>query len=121
MKHNYQQEYLSYIDYINPDADPRWVVVTNLDTKYSPRFMAYCLRNGQTCPIKVRKNRQGGKNNTHLVNTFENTPFKNGDILYMKYCKEEPKAVLVDGKWTRDYSNKEWWLYEYSVNEKIKY
>lgn len=121
LKIMYQQEYLSYIDYINPDADPRWVVVTNLDTKYSPRFMAYCLRNGQTCPIKVRKNRQGGKNNTHLVNTFENTPFKNGDILYMKYCKEEPKAVLVDGKWTRDYSNKEWWLYEYSVNEKIKY
>jgi len=121
LKIMYQQEYLSYIDYINPDADPRWVVVTNLDTKYSPRFMAYCLRNGQTCQIKVRKNRQGSKNNTHLVNTFENTPFKNGDILYMKYCKEEPKAVLVDGKWTRDYSNKEWWLYEYSVNEKIKY
>lgn len=116
LKIMYQQEYLSYIDYINPNADPRWVVVTNLDTRYSPRFIAYCLKNGQTCPIKVRKNRKGSKHNYYLVNTYEDTPFNNGDILYMVKCKEEPKAVKgEDGKWNRDYNNKEWWLYEYRV------
>jgi len=115
-KIRYQQEFLSYIDYVNPDLDPRWVVVTGLDTKYSPRFYAYCLKNGQTCQIKVRKNRKGGKNNYYLVNTYEDTPFNNGDILYMVKCKEEPKAVRgEDGKWVRDYNNKEWWLYEYRV------
>lgn len=115
-KIRYQQEFLSYIDYVNPDLDPRWVVVTGLDTKYSPRFNAYCLKNGQTCQIKVRKNRKGGKNNYYLVNTYEDTPFNNGDILYMVKCKEEPKAVRgEDGKWVRDYNNKEWWLYEYRV------
>lgn len=115
-KIRYQQEFLSYIDYVNPDLDPRWVVVTGLDTKYSPRFNAYCLKNGQTCQIKVRKNRKGSKNNYYLVNTYEDTPFNNGDILYMVKCKEEPKAVRgEDGKWNRDYNNKEWWLYEYRV------
>jgi hypothetical protein len=77
-KIRYQQEFLSYIDYVNPNLDPRWVVVTGLDTKYSPRFYAYCLKNGQTCQIKVRKNRKGGKNNYYLVNTYEDTPFNNG-------------------------------------------
>lgn len=115
-KIRYQQEYLSYIDYVNPDLDPRWVVVTGLDTKYSPRFNAYCLKNGQTCQIKVRKNRKSSKHNYYLVNTYEDTPFNNGDILYMVKCKEEPKAVRgEDGKWVRDYNNKEWWLYEYQV------
>lgn len=115
-KIRYQQEFLSYIDYVNPDLDPRWVVVTGLDTKYSPRFNAYCLKNGQTCQIKVRKNRKGSKHNYYLVNTYEDTPFNNGDILYMVKCKEEPKAVKgEDGKWNRDYNNKEWWLYEYRV------
>lgn len=115
-KIRYQQEYLSYIDYVNPDLDPRWVVVTGLDTKYSPRFNAYCLKNGQTCQIKVRKNRKSSKHNYYLVNTYEDTPFNNGDILYMVKCKEEPKAVRgEDGKWVRDYNNKEWWLYEYRV------
>jgi hypothetical protein len=34
----------------------------------------------------------------------------------MVKCKEEPKAVRgEDGKWVRDYNNKEWWLYEYRV------
>lgn len=116
----YQQEYLSYIDYINPKADIRWVAVTNLDTKYSPRFTAYCLANGQTCQIKVRKNRKG-EHLSNVVNTFEDTPFNNGDILYMVKCKAEPKAKRVDGKWQRDYTDKEWWCYEYTVNAKIKY
>ena len=50
-----------------------------------------------------------------VKNTFKDTPFEDGDILYMIKAKQEPKAKFVDGEWKRDYSDKEWWLYEYSV------
>ena len=109
-----QQEYLSYISYTDPNMDSRYVVVTNLDTNYSPKFVAYCIKNGQSVPMKVRKNKQG--RDWHVKNSFKDTPFKEGDILYMIKCKQEPKAVRQqDGSWGRDYTNKEWWLYEYNV------
>lgn len=109
-----QQEYLSYIDYTNPNMDKRYVAVTNLDTKYSPKFVAYCLRNGQTCAFKVRKNKKG--KSFDVKTSFNDTPFENGDILCLIKCKTEPKAKFVDGEWVRDYKDKEWWCYEYTVN-----
>lgn len=108
-----QQDYLSYIDYTNPDLDARYIVVTNLDTSYSPKFVAYCLKTGKTCPMKVRKTRSG--KSAIIYTTFKEKPFKNGDILYMKKCKQEPKVKLVDGEWIRDYANKEWWIYDYDL------
>lgn len=112
-KIKYQQEYLSYIDYTDPNMDKSYVVVTNLDTKYSPKFVAYCINNGKTCPMKVRKNKKD--RDWHVKNTFKNTPFVDGDILCILKAKQEPKAKFVDGEWQRDYKDKEWWVYEYSV------
>ena len=114
----YQQEYLSYIDYIDPDLDPRYIIVTQLNTNYSPKFVAYCIKTGQTCPIKVRKNKSG-KHTYARMNTYKDTPFVDGDLLYMIKAKQEPKAKFVDGNWIRDYSDKEWWLYEYAVCDEI--
>ena len=108
-----QQEFLSYIDYINPDLDSRYVVVTNLDATYSPKFNAYCLKNGKTSPMKVRKTRSGKA--AVIYTTFKEKPFEEGDILYMKKCRQEPKVKMVDGEWIKDYSNKEWWLYDYDI------
>ena len=108
-----QQEYLSYIDYTDPKMDKHYIIVTKLDTNYSPKFIAYCINNGKTCPIKVRKNKKG--HSFGVVNSFKDTPFEDGDIIEMIKAKQEPKAKLVDGKWKRDYTDKEWWLYEYKV------
>lgn len=108
-----QQDYMSYINYIDPNMGKQYVVVTNLNTVYSPRFTAYCLNNGKTCTIKVRKNKKG--RDYRVKNSFKDTPFKEGDIIRMIKCKQEPKAKLVDGVWQRDYNDKEWWMYEYEV------
>lgn len=108
-----EQEYLSYISYTDPSLDKRYIVVTNLNTNYSPKFVAYCLSTGQTCPMKVRKNKQG--RTPGVVTTFKDTPFQEGDVLYMNKLKQEPKAKMINGEWQRDYSDKEWWLYDYKV------
>lgn len=106
-------EYLSYISYTDPSLDSNYIVVTNLNTNYSPKFVAYRLCDGKTCSLKVRKNKQG--RTPGVVTTFKDTPFEEGDILYMVKTKAEPKAKMVNGEWQRDYSDKEWWIYEYRV------
>ena len=106
-------EYLSYISYTDPSLDSNYIVVTNLNTNYSPKFVAYRLCDGKTCSLKVRKNKQG--RTPGVVTTFKDTPFEEGDILYMIKTKAEPKAKMVNGEWQRDYSDKEWWIYEYRV------
>ena len=109
-----QQEFLSYVCYTNPELDKRYILVMNLNTKFSPKFVAYCLNNGQTIPMKVRKSKKG--RDWNVKNSFKDTPFNEGDILYMIKCKQEPKAVRQeDGTWKRDYNDKEWWLYAYEV------
>jgi DNA polymerase-3 subunit alpha len=111
-KIKYQQEYLSYIDYTDPNINQNYIVVTNLNTNYSPKFTAYRLKDGKTVNLKVRKNKKGDYN---VKNSFKDTPFEDGDILQMLRCKAEPKAKFIDGGWKRDYTDKEWWLYEYKV------
>lgn len=106
-------EYLSYISYTDSNLDSNYIVVTNLNTNYSPKFVAYRLCDGKTCSLKVRKNKQG--RTPGVVTTFKDTPFEEGDILYMVKTKAEPKAKMVNGEWQRDYSDKEWWIYEYRV------
>ena len=106
-------EYLSYISYTDPSLDSNYIVVTNLNTNYSPKFVAYRLCDGKTCSLKVRKNKQG--RTPGVVTTFKDTPFEEGDVLYMIKTKAEPKAKMVNGEWQRDYSDKEWWIYEYRV------
>ena len=108
-----QQEYLSYIDYVDPKMSKSYIIVTKLDTNYSPKFVAYCINNGKTCPMKVRKNKKG--RSYGVVNSFKDTPFEEGDVIEMIKAKQEPKAKFVDGEWKRDYTDKEWWLYEYRV------
>ena len=112
-KIKYQQEFLSYIDYTDPSLDKSMIIVTNLNTNYSPKFVGYCLNNGKTCPFKVRKNKRG--RDWNVINSFKDTPFEDGDMLQITKCKQEPKSKFIDGEWKHDYSDKEWWLYGYNV------
>jgi hypothetical protein len=110
----YQQEYLGYIEYTNPNIDPRLVMVTHLDTKFTPRFDAYCLKTGEIKTLKVHK-RIPWKNKDVTV-SFKELPFKDGDILRLKKCKQEPRAFKdANGDWQKDYTDMQWWVKDYSV------
>ena len=108
-----QQEFLSYIDYTNPELDKSYCVVLNLNANYSPKFTAYCLNNGRSCPMKIRKNKKG--NNGTIENSYKDTPIHDGDIIQLIRCKKEPKSKFIDGEWRHDYTDKEWWVYAYKV------
>ena len=113
----WEREYLGYIEYRDPALSPRLVMVMDLDTKYSPRFTGYCLKTGDTKDLKVHKKKFWKR--PDIIVSFNDLPFKNGDILYLKKCKQEPKMKKDGNDWVKDYSQMEWWINDYKLVDKI--
>ena len=112
----WQQELLGYIDYVNPQIDKKYFVVTNLDVTYSPKFTAYCINNGCSVDMKVRKRKNyKSKRDKKVKTTFLDLPFGNGDIVYLKSWGQEPKMKKVDDGWIEDPDVMVNWLYDYEV------
>ena len=113
----WQKEYLGYVEYKDPTADKRLIVVMDVDTKYSPRIVAYSVRTGETKDLKIHKRRY--PNRPDIITSFSDLPLKDGDMVYLKKCKQEPKTKLGDdGNWHKDWSQMEWWIKDYSIIDK---
>lgn len=112
-KMKYQLEFLGYIDYIDENLEEgnRYIVVTDLDTTYSPKFKAYCIGTGETIEMKVKKKLV--KKDPAIKVSYAQVPFEEGDILYMQTCRKEPKRKKVDGEWTTVQNEFNWWLINY--------
>ena len=109
----FQYEVLQYVEMTIPDIEWRFVVVTDLDTTYSPKFSAYCLQNGKSTPMKVHKKKNARDKRIQMG--FLETPFKDGDILYLKDVKRENQRKNIDGKWVENPEIKDWWVKDYMV------
>jgi DNA polymerase-3 subunit alpha len=107
-----QYDVLGYVDRKDPTLDKRYVVVTALDTTYSPKFKAYCIATGQSIEMKVHKSRNP-KDKT-VKTSFRDEPFVNGDILYMRKCNKKPKVTKVGDDWIESPTEIVWWLDDYS-------
>jgi len=119
-KIKYQQEHLGYVDYTDETIDKRYIVIMGLDTKYSPKFTAYCLNNGTSSEMKVRRRKNpNDKRDIRVKTTFNKSPFNDGDILYIKSCGKEPKMRKTEDGWEADYSSMVWWLYDWDVVTKL--
>lgn len=113
----YQLELLGYIDYTNADLDSRYAMVTDVDTRYSPKIKLYGLKKGQTCEVKAYKKKPW--KNKEVVTTFATVPLEKGDVIYMTKCKKEFKKVKnSDGDWVNG-TDMEWWLYDYRKVEDL--
>lgn len=110
-KLKWQEEFLGYIDYTDPDASNRLIFVTGLDTKYSPKFNAYSIKTGKYCTMRVSKRKNKTDKETVI---FSQVPFENGDILMMEKCEKKPKVVKVGDDWVEQEGQFNWWLVKYS-------
>ena len=111
----WQEELLGYIDYTDPQLDMRYFVVTNLDDKYSPRFTAYCINNGKSVEMRVRKKRNPKNFSDKTKVSFTDEPFNNDDILYLKSWGVEPKMKKTETGWEKVPSVMINWMYDYSI------
>lgn len=115
----YQLDILGYISYNNCNLNSRYIAVTKLDTKYSPKFEAYCLNNGSTCVMKVHS-RTYPKDRDKLTG-FKEHPFQNGDVLYIEsWSKKNKKRKTPDGKWEEVVDGSpDIWLDKYKIVSNI--
>ena len=109
----WQIEILGYTDYVNPNLSTRYVVVTELDTTYSPKFVAYCLKNGQTCPMKIHNTIP--RNDKRVKQCFSKLEVHDGDILYIKACSQDLMKRKIDGKWQDIPGEYDWWINDYEI------
>ena len=108
----FQIDILGYIKYINPDLTTRHIAILELDTTYSPKFKAYCLKNGQVCEMKIHKTIP--RNDKKVKSCFKDTPVENGDIIYMEKCNKEPRRKKnPDGSWGIVEGEFNWWINQY--------
>lgn len=110
----FQQDILGYIEYSNSELDKRIVVVTNLNTDWSPKFEAFCLNNRRVCEFKIHKKRN--PRDKRIKTVWSDLPLHNGDIIYIKDCKKEQKSRKnANGEWEKIPGEFEWWLKDYYI------
>lgn len=110
----YQQEILGYIEYSNPELDKRIAVVTKLNDSYSPKFEAFCLNNRKVSEFKIHKSKN--PKNKFVKTCWKDLPLENGDIIYIKECKKEPRQRKnADGKWEIIPDMFDWWINDYTL------
>lgn len=104
---------LGNVVYTDPTLDKRYVVVTALDTTYSPKFKAYCIATGQSIEMKVHKSRNPKDKEVKV--SYCDEPFANGDILYMRKCNKKPKVTKVGDDWVESPTEIVWWINDYDI------
>lgn len=100
-----QNEYLGYIDYVNPKAK-EYGYVMSIDTKYSPKLTIYELDTGKTVVYKMPKK------------VFATSGIEKGSILKFTY-EVKARTTMVDGEWKKDFSVKEPWINKFMVKSEV--
>lgn len=104
----YQQELLGFVNVV--DKKYRGIcVVMDISTKYTPKAKLYALANGNIISVKIPKK------------IYEGEPFVKGDILriYDRGCVKQPKKLYIEGHWVNSDTEKEWWLYNYTIQNSL--
>lgn len=111
----FQQEILGYIEYSNEEFDNRLVVVTKLNTDWSPKFEAFCLKNRQVSEMKIHKKKN--PKDKSIITAWSDLPLEEGDIIYIKKCeKEKKKRKNSNGEWETIPGVFDWWIKDYSIS-----
>ena len=107
----YQIEHLGYVEYVNPKLDVRYIVILDIDTTYSPKFKAYCLKNGQICDMKIHSRLV--KKDKKIKVSYSEVPVENGDVVYMARCDKEPRKRKGEDGWETVLNEFVWWINDY--------
>lgn len=108
-----QFKVLNYCDLTFPELDWRYVLVMNLDTRYSPRFTGYCLQNGCVQDFKIHR-RKPFKNKKCKI-SWKELELQDGDVIFIKDYSCEKKRQKLGDSWVDIPGTKEFWLDNYSL------
>jgi DNA polymerase-3 subunit alpha len=102
-KISYQINDLGYVDIVSQDYKG-YVVVMDVETKYTPKLKVYALANGNTITVKVAKK------------DFNKNPLQKGDVVRVTNQKKKARVKMSpDGKFVPVENEFDWWLTKYDV------
>lgn len=89
------------------DVDKNYCLVTDVNTKYSPRVTLYSLGTGKEVGCKINKA------------MFNQTPFKRGQLIKCGRFYEKFKQRKTENGWEQT-DEKEWWLESYELVDNLE-
>ena len=99
----WKYQYVGFCDIVDSSLKGT-VLVTDVNTKYSPRVTVYALANGNTLTVKVSKK------------LFAEQEIKSGDILVITDQKKRNKSRRMEnGRYEQIPDEYEWWITKYFV------
>lgn len=102
----FEADVVGYISMVY-DVDKRYCLVTDVDTKYSPRVTLYSLGSGKEVICKINKA------------LFKEEPFKRGQLIKCGRFFEKYKQRKTENGWEQT-NIKEWWLESYELIEDLE-
>lgn len=102
----FEADVVGYIS-MTYDVDKRYCLVTDLDTKYSPKVKLYSLGSGKEVECKISKA------------LFTAQPFKKLQLIKCGRFFEKYKQRKTEDGWERT-DVKEWWLNDYELVDDIE-
>ncbi|WP_081393612.1 PHP domain-containing protein [Paenibacillus odorifer] len=101
-----QIEHMGYADVKYPDIDSGWCVVTDLDTKYSPKIWLYNLRKGETKLFKMDKKTFNTKNKALKI--------EKGDMIEITEFMKKQRQVPDGNNGFKSTDQIDFWITRYS-------
>lgn len=92
----YEREFIGRSTLTFPEVSNAYVLVTDLNLRYTPVVELYQLNNGKTHTVKIKKNKFYDANDNPLV--------MRGNIIKILKSHEEYGMKKVDGKWVKNES-----------------
>lgn len=89
------------------DVDKKYCLVTDVNTKYSPRVKLYSLGSGKEVECKINKN------------LFNAEPFKRGQLIKCGRFFEKFRQRKTENGWEQT-SEKDWWLESYQLIDNLE-
>ncbi len=102
----FEVDVVGYISMIY-DVDKRYCLVTDIDTKYSPKATLYSLGSGKEVICKINKA------------LFKEEPFKRGQLIKCGRFFEKYKQRKTENGWEQT-NIKEWWLNDYELIDNLE-
>lgn len=103
---NLEMDVVGYIS-MTYDVDKRYCLVTDIDTKYSPRVRLYSLGSGKETTCKINKI------------TFNETPFKKGQLIKCGRFYQKDRQRKTETGWEST-GEKDWWLADYELVDNLE-
>lgn len=102
----FEADVVGYISMVY-DVDKRYCLVTDVDTKYSPRVRLYSLGSGKETTCKINKI------------TFNETPFKRGQLIKCGRFYQKDRQRKTETGWEPT-GEKDWWLANYELVDNLE-